>query len=390
MKVNNIQDFVNGVVQQALGEKAITTADNTDLISLGDTVLSSDTNKDAFIKSLVDRIGKTIQSSRKYTRTQKRMIRDTFEYGAILQKIYTEPYKAIKNPKYDLQDGASVDQYIVTKPSSKQKLFDEVNNFEIRATIWDTQLQSAFTSWEAMGAYIDSVFTAIENTVEIELEQCENMAISNFIGEKLAYAKTNPGTGAHVVNCLQAYNTETGSSLTAAQAWTSPDFWKWFGKTFRLTQKYLEKMSVKYNTEGYTRHTPIEYQVAMLHSQAIEAIDVYLQSDTFHNEFTALPNGEEVLYWQGTGDKAALADATTIDIKTSSGTAVKQDGVIGLIVDIEAIGMMVNKPRITTSPYNADGEYTNYFYKQELRYYNDLSENGIVFVLSDTPYTTQE
>lgn len=389
MKVNDIHQFVNDVTAQAYGETALAVMDNTGLVALGDTVFSSQTNLDAFIGAFVDRIGKVIINSRKYTRRQKRMIRDLFEYGSIMQKLYTEPYKAIANPKYDLTDGQSVDQYVVTKPASKQKLFDGVNNFEIRATIWGTQLQSAFTSFEMMAAYIDSVFVTIENSLEAELENLENMAIANFIGEKLAYSATENATGVHVIHTLQEYNTATDSNLTAAAAWVSPDYWRWFGKVFRLTMKYMEKMSRKYNTQQYARFTPLEYQNVMIHAQALEAVDVYLQSDTFHNEFTALPGAEEVLYWQAPGDgvdAVDTADSTTIDIVTSSGTAVKQDGIIALITDIEAIGMMVNKPRVTTTPYNADGEYENYFWKQELRYFNDMSENGVVFTLSDNPF----
>lgn len=387
MKVNDIHAFVNALSQQAYGETAVVTADNTGLVALGDTVLSSATSKDAFIGVLVDRVGETIVSSRKYTRKQRQILKDAFTYGSILQKIYTEPYQATKNPKYDLTDGESIDQYVVNKPKSKQKLFDGVNNFEIDATIWDTQLESAFTSWEKMAAFIDSVFTAIDNTVEVELEQCENMAIANFIGEKLAASVAQGAKGIKVIHCLQAFNSDTGASLTAAQAWTSVDFWKWFGKKLRLTMKQMEKMSMLFNDEGNKRHTPREYQVLDLHSEALEALDTYLQSDTFHNEFTALPNGNEIIYWQGSGEEFGVGETTSIDIVTSSGKTVKQAGVIALLHDIEAIGMMVDKPRITTSPYNAKGEFTNYFYKQEMRYYNDMSENGVVFTLTDTPYT---
>lgn len=387
MKVNDIHQFVNAIAQQAIGETAVVTADNTGLVALGNTVLSSETNKDAFIKTFVDRIGLTIISDRKYTRKQKRLIRNLFEYGCIMQKLYTDLYTATKNPKYDLENGVSIDQYVVNKPASKQKLFDGVNNFEIDATIWDSQLQSAFVSWEQMAAFVDSVFVAIENTIEVELEQCENMAVANFIGEKLAASVAPGAKGIKVIHCLQQFNSETGKSLTAAQAWTSPEFWKWFTKTFRLVQKKMEKMSVLFNDEGYKRHTPIEYQSVLMHAEALEATDVYLQSDTFHNEFTALPNADEVIYWQGSGEEFSVAETTTVDITTSSGKSVKQDGVIALIHDIEAIGMMVNKPKITTSPYNGKGEYTNYFYKQEMRYFNDMSENGVVFTLTDTPYS---
>lgn len=385
--IDNIQDFINSVTKQAYGETAVTATDLTGLISLGNTVLSSTENVDKYTGALVDRIGKTIISNRKYNSPENGILMDTFSFGAIMQKIYVAPLKAVKNPKYDLTDGTAIDQYVITKPTVKQKLFDGRDLWEIDVTIPDDQLATAFTSWEQMAAFIDAIYMAVDNSLEMQLESTANMAYANFIGEKLI-AQTKPSAkGVHCVHLLQAYNTAAGKTITAAEALRDTEFLKFASKTIRLYIKRMAKPSVLFNAESYVRHTPSDLLRVTMLSDFVECFDTYLQSDTFHNDFVALPNHREIPYWQGTGDGYGFNEISTIDITTASGTAVKQTGVVCLLNDVEAIGMMINNPRVTSSPHNAKGEYTNYFYKSEIRYFNDLSEQGIVFTVTDTPYS---
>ena len=48
--VNQIYSIVNEAKNQSLGSKAVTVVDTSTLIALGDAVLSSDTNTDAFFE----------------------------------------------------------------------------------------------------------------------------------------------------------------------------------------------------------------------------------------------------------------------------------------------------------------------------------------------------
>ena len=54
---------------------------------MGDTVLSSSTNTEAFLNTLAQRIGRTILRFRDYRNKLGDMVLNDFEYGAILQKI---------------------------------------------------------------------------------------------------------------------------------------------------------------------------------------------------------------------------------------------------------------------------------------------------------------
>ena len=86
MTTDHIYTLVNTVTAEAIGHSAITTCDTSTLIALGNTVLSSSTNTEAFISTLLQRIGRTILSYRKYRNRLADMVIDDFEYGKILQK----------------------------------------------------------------------------------------------------------------------------------------------------------------------------------------------------------------------------------------------------------------------------------------------------------------
>lgn len=385
MEVKQISSILNEVVKQAYGESAPTATDYTGLIAMGDYVLNSTTSTDVFLNTLVDRIGYTIFDSRAYKGRNWDIIRHAFEYGAILQKIHVQPQEATDAPQWELEEGQFVNQYVITKPAVNQKLFSGLTVWEVDVTIPDSTLRTAFTSYEAMSSFIDSIFTAISNSLEVELERYGAMAVNNFIAEKIHAQKTGV-SGIHCINLLTEYNTATSSTLTAANALRDKEFMRWSTRLINMYMDRFTQMSSLFNVEKYARFTPREYLRVKMLSDFTTAATAYLQSDTYHNELVSLPYYTEIGYWQGSGETYSFDDVSTINITTSSGNVVNQKGVVAFISDIEAIGMMYDDRRVR-SVRNERGEYTNYFNKADIKYYNDLSENGLVFIIDDTPLT---
>ena len=121
-----------------------------------------------------------------------------------------------------------------------------------------------------------------------------------------------------------------------------------------------------FNDGGYTTFTPESDMKMVLLSRFVNTAEVYLQSDTFHNDLVKLNGYSEVPYWQGsgTGETFDFAEISKIDVTTASGNAVSQTGIIGTIFDRDACMVCNANPRVT-SIYNPKGEYWNYFYKYE-------------------------
>ena len=125
--------------------------------------------------------------------------------------------------------------------------------------------------------------------------------------------------------------------------------------------------------------------------------DAYLLSDSFRDVFD-MPLFTEAAYWQGNKGAVSTNDFTTnstINVIPSSQESVEnpdnrysidQAGVVCVIADRQAIGVGLNKRR-SGAFYNSIDAYENISSSAMIQYYNDLSENGVVFVVADTVAT---
>lgn len=378
--VKQIFNIVNDTAKQTFGESAIEVVDTSTLVALGDEVLKSDENTENFTNTLVDRIGRTIFSTRAYTTDNAEgMVREPFEYGCILQKIYVNLPDAKENNSWEIGKENYTPTFApVIKPKLEQKLFNKQATWEIDVTIPDFMFRTAFTSATEMAVLIDAIFTAMENMMQIALENNKNLTRANFIASKL---HSNKPCGA--INLLHLYNTLTKQSLTVDDCLRDLGFLKWSTQQINLWTKRLSKMSTLFNDEGYKRFTPQSDLIVNVLQDYDSAINSYLQSDTYHNEMTKITsNYSTVPYWQGSGLNYTFEDTSKIIVKIDEKTTVTETGILAVVYDRNAMGVTITERRGTTQRNNKD-EYTDYFNKATYGYFNDLSENGIVFYVKE-------
>lgn len=375
-KVEQIYTLVNETAKESMGEKAIAVKDVSSLIALGDSVLSSATDTENFLNTLVDRIARTVFSVRRYESDTEGMVRHPFEFGCIVQKIYVDMPEAKQNNSWEIGKGGYTPVFApVIKPEAKQKLFNGITTWEVDVTIPDYMLRTAFLNETSMATFIDAIFTAMDNMITLALENNANLTRASFIARKLKGAKP---CGA--INLLHEYNTLTSASLTVESAMMNAEFLAWASRAINLWVKRMSKMSVLFNEEGYKRHTPKDKIVVNLLQDFTSACDTFLGANTFHDELIKLPMYDSVAYWQGAGDSFDFNDTSAINVKIDESTTIAKKGIIGVIYDYEAMGVTLNERRSTSERNNHD-EYTNYYNKANIGYFNDMSENGIVFYL---------
>ena len=375
-KVEQIYTLVNETAKESMGEKAIAVKDVSSLIALGDIVLSSASDTENFLNTLVDRIARTVFSVRRYETDAEGMVRHPFEFGCIVQKIYVDMPEAKQNNSWEIgKEGYTPTFAPVIKPTAKQKLFNGITTWEVDVTIPDYMLRTAFLNETSMATFIDAIFTAMDNMITLALENNANLTRASFIARKLKGAKP---CGA--INLLHEYNTLTSASLTVESAMMNAEFLAWASRAINLWVKRMSKMSVLFNEEGYKRHTPKDKIVVNLLQDFTSACDTFLGANTFHDELVKLPMYDSVAYWQGAGASFDFNDTSAINIKLDENTTIAKKGIIGVVYDYEAMGVTLNERRSTSERNNHD-EYTNYYNKANIGYFNDMSENGIVFYL---------
>lgn len=378
MTVNQIYQLLNDTANQVYGANAIAVLDLEGMISLRDSVVGS--GVDQFLNVLVDRIGKTVIRTLDFTATFPKLIMNDFEFGAILQKIEVAPFSAQSQEAWNVgQGGFSPTLFKIDKATVRQGFFKDVQTWEIDVTIPDVMFKTAFTSAEAMDAFITAIYNSIETSLNMQLENDTRIAILGFIAEKV-----NASNG--VVDLLSLYNTTAATPITAAaDAMVNKDFLRFAGKVMRNYIKYMAKPSVLYNIPGYVRATARDNMHVMMLTEFVSACATYLESETFHDELVKLPYYTEVEYWQGTGAIAPnFADCSSIDVNLPSGTSteITQSGIVGVFADREAIGVGLYD-RFSASDRNNRNRYTNYTEGVTIQSFIDTSENGVIFVVVD-------
>lgn len=391
-----------GVVEEGQSTPSpIVNEDLSNIVEVGKTVLDftsgSKANFNSFIETMIDRIGRIKYVDRTYAGTAPNILHDSWEYGSIMQKVRAEVPEFQENTSWKLGDiyadaqtnskvpgivdYKELDPYILSLPTAQVKFYNSKITYEAPITITEMQLKSAFTSASEMSRFVAMIENRISLKMTLSTDALIMRTINNLIGLKL-----NKGT--NVVNLLSMYNAEVGvgNTITAAAALRNTDFLRYATKQIALLKDYLKTASASYNESDYITFTPENRLKFVVLSEFSKDMETYLYADTYHNEFITMSGYSTVPFWQSQG--TSMNDYTTrssIDITATDGTddfVVNQSGIIGVMFDDEAAAVCNENYRVT-SAYNPRGEYTNYFYKWDAQYMNDVQENAIVFVVSD-------
>ena len=386
MEVKQVYQFVNTATQQALGESAIAVAEDlSNIVDVGNAIINANA-VDNYVRSLSDHIGRVIFVDRVYRGIAPTVLMDGWEYGSILEKIAAGLPEAQENESWELNNGTSYDPNIFTKPAVSVKFFDKRVTFEVPLSITRKQVKSSFSNAAQLNGFISMLYNAVEKSMTVKLDSLVQRTINNMIAET-AYADYegaafNTKSGVRAINLLNLYNTLKDASLTPAQAMGDPDFIRFAAYNIKLYADRLSALSTIFNVGGEPRFTPRDRLKIVMLSDFASAADVYLQSDTFHNELTALPAADRIPYWQGTGTSWGFADVSQINVKTAgSGQAVNLTGIICVMFDRDALGV-TNMDRRVESNWNGRAEFWNYWYKMDAGYFNDLNENFLVFFVA--------
>lgn len=374
MKVEQVYEIVNALAQEALGADTPTVGgdDISKVIDVGRTVFES-MPMDNYVKKLVDHIGKMIFVNRPYSGRAPSVRMDGWEFGSILQKVDAGLPEAEMNPSWQLANGQEYKQDIFVAPTDVTVTFwnDRVT-FQIHMSFVEDQIKSAFDNINQMNAFFSMIFTKIETAMVIRLDQLIMSTINNFIANVYANGNT-----AQKINLGEGYT--IGTKLS--DAIKSPEFIRNAAYRIKLTSDHLTNASQVFNIGKRVRHTPKDMQKIILLDAIGASADIYLQSDTFHNELTKLPNADRVSYWQYSGENYDIEDTSAIDVipatKAGAGAEVKISGVIGTIFDREALGVN-NFNRRTTTHYNGAAEFVNMWFKMDAQYFNDFNENFVL------------
>ena len=388
MNIKQVYDFVNVATSEALGEGVVVHEDLSNIVSIGEQIFNANV-MDKYVKALVNRIGKVIFVNRVYQGSAPSVMMDGWEYGSVLQKVSANLPDARVNETWELEDGQSYDPHIFHKPKGViSKFYNDYVTFEIDMSFTEEQLKMSFTNATEMNGFISMLFTNVDNSMTVKVDELIRRTINNMIAETIyddfRGAELDSKSGAKAINLLYLYNNTVNADndpLTVEQAITNPEFIRFASYRIKLTHDRMRTMSKVFNVGEQPRFTSTDLGHIVLLSDFASAADVYLQSDTFHNELTKLPTAEVVTYWQGSGTDFAFDEVSKIDVTSAGGHAVDTTGILGVMFDRWALGV-TNVHKKVTSQWTPNAEFFTNFYKYKAGFFNDLNENFVVFFIA--------
>lgn len=380
MQVTQIHTLLNTVTKEVLGTENIVKEDLTNLVDVGTQIVNAD-KVDNFVSKLVHHIGKVQFNNEKYSGKAKNVLMDSWEYGAILQKIDAELPEAFENDSWKLVNGQSYDPNIFHQPKVTSQFFDSKVTFEIPISFAEKQVKGSFSNAEQMNGFLSMLTNRVDTSFTIKLDELIMRTINNYIGAVINAKDSNTS-----VNLLKLYNTVSGKNLTVDKCMMDGDFLRYANFTINAYIGRVSRISTLFNLGKRERFTNVEEANLILLNDFVNSTNVFLQADVRHNEFTGLKAVDTVPYWQGSGANYAFSDISKIDVKINNGGAkgvdITQSGIIGVLFDRKALGVTNLDKRVTTN-YNPKAEFYTNFYKADSGYFNDFNQNFIVFYVAD-------
>lgn len=384
MTYNQIYEIVNNVAQQMTGGE-ISVVDTTTFVDFGNNVLSSDANKEAYLKTLADVITKIVCVSKEYSPNLGRMLLDPITYGAAKEMVYVDLPDAKEEATYaNYQDGDELNNILIAKPKVYANIYSKFAGFEVDLTIPDETLRTAFHNEAEMGSFIGMLFTSVENSLNHKLEGLSEMTRASVIAT--AYEAAENDDAKTAINVYAEYMAiHPGSDLDPDTALHDKEFLRFASMLMYKTIKKMRKYSGSYNADGYNNFTRQEDLCVDVIVDYSANAQYYLESDTYHNSLVALPNYDELPYWQSADSPMDIDVQINVPGEAAgqnTKTRVTLDNVIGVIYDRSVCGMTIDNRR-TKSAYSGRYELTTYYHKADIGYYVNRKENAVIFYVAD-------
>lgn len=386
LSINQVSTILNAVVKQATGNTALTAVDGKNFATVAQLPLKI--GYDPVISAISQVLSSTIFSIRPYSRKFKGINVSNQKFGNITRKLNIADSDWTDDDRQKLEDGSSIDMYVVKKPTVLQTNFYGANAFQRQTTIFKDQLDVAFSSQEEFGRFISMLMSNVSDMIEQGHESMARMCILNYVGGKLA----NEDEANNRIHLLTEYNELTGLTLNNKDVYKPenfPSFMKFVVARIKSISNLMTERSEKFHTnvtgKDIMRHTPLSKQKLYLLAPQQYLTETSVLSDLFNDKYMKMTDLELVNFWQNI-DKPSDIDIKPIYMdKTGSlkqpTASIKESNLFGVIFDEEALGYTTVNSWSAPTPFNARGGYHNVFWHYTDRYWNDFTENGVVMLL---------
>lgn len=405
LSFNQLSTVLTAITNQATGANNIAPINTQTFVSVAQTALK--TGYDPLATAISQVLSRTIFSVRPYTRKFKGLNVSNQRYGNHVRKLLTIDKPFEDDDRFKLDDGQSIDQYKINKPKVLQTNFYGANTYQKSVTIYKDQLDCAFSSPDEFAAFISMVMQNASDMIEQAHEETARATINNLISgvhtmeevNDVSLAKANGGRRA--VNLLKLYNHMKGVTLKAADLFKTENFEsfvKFMFSTINTTADLMTERNTLFSSQltnyPIIRHTPKNHMKFYMCTDFVNKINSEVYSSVFNPDFLKLVDFESVNFWQSVLEPSSIKSKPVVlseDGSLYNTTTIRElSNLVGVIFDEEAAGYTTVNEWSQPSPFNARGGYYNQFWHFTDRYWNDFTENVVIFYIADVSPSSAE
>jgi hypothetical protein len=385
----------------ALDDHLVT--DLGEALQIQDGEITNGSPVDIFHKALLSQIGKIVVNTRHYTAQLPSLYVDPVEFGLMTEQIFIDlsdvMIDEMWNPAgfigWNEQGGPAEGARIAAiehgcyKPAVSAKLYKKVHGVMVALTEAREQMFSAFQNAAQVSEYIAGLFTSVDNTIQLKAEVYGLMAVSMGI----ATAKANNNE----INLLAEYKAlHTGSTITAAKALEDPDFMRFALQRIAETKDNIRRFTALYNDHNMVTFASDANTILL--NKFSNAAKFGVRANTYNEQLLGIGDYDKVSAWQAATSSAdatpynfgaASSISLTADAAEAAGIEVAEGatsyditGVIGVIYDRYAMGVSIDRKKVT-STYTAARDTVNYFHHSLMQYWVNSAYPIVSFVIRD-------
>lgn len=394
MDFADISAILTEINKIATGQKSTTPiVDTSTFTSVAQATLL--TGADNYTKAVSQVLGRTIFAVRPYDAPMRNLQITGDDWANHRRKINFCDSDPVTDKAWALVDGQSVDMYEVHKPKVLQTNYYGQTNYSRVYTQADTQMEAAFKGPEELAQFWSSFVLHLSNQIEMDRR---NLAANLMANHLTGMTFTDPHS---VVYLLDEYNAQQGTSLTVQDVYKEanfPGFAAYAYGRINDISRVLKERSTKWHQNwtisgtayNLMRHTPYDRQHLYLYSGTQSQIDAKVVPQVFHDNLLKYRDAELITFWQNLDNRdqiSATPVVTTTAGVAQKNAAVQLSNVFGCLLDFDTVGYTPRLSRIVPTPMNARGLYTNFWYHYGWSWYDDFTENAVLFLMTSGDVT---
>lgn len=379
----------------------LTETDTAALVELGHALENHQHAADIFLGALVDTLTTMRIDSRAYSAVLPSLFVDTYEWGGFREHVVIGLSDILEDEMYPIngfigynETGGTAEAQRIAgiehgtfKPSAHSKFYDEGKAFMIALSTVREQLFTAVRSLAELNKIISTMQISVDNTIQLKAEVGALSTVSTGIARAIALGNE--------IKLVTRYNDLTGQSLATGWAALNDD---------KFTAFVLETIAnvedeVKRFTSVYNNHEHVTFSNdsrLILLSKFANRAKFGVRANTYNEQLLGIGDYERISGWQAVSQantdpfapETLSSIALTSDSATKVGltvpegaTGVTLSNIIGFLYDRYALGISLDKKKVTTS-YTASQDKYNTYHHNIINYIIDDNFPMVAFTLN--------